>query len=150
MALTKLQKAQAALDKAETADRVTASEAQLESVNKKSTTQGTAAEQAEEARLTKQATLDGDIGDSKRELVKVERKYDSSKTRVFVSTVIQKNGKPKLESFKVPVNVPVELPVEIIKALKARGVPRYETVEVLGRAPASKLAIVPEFAVYPA
>ncbi len=150
MALTKLEKAQAALDKAETAERETIAKTQIDSVNKTSAERGTAAKEAEAARLAKQNTLEGDLGDSKRVLVTVERKYDTSKARVYAATVINKNGKPKLESFKIPVNTPVELPVEIIAMLKDRGIPRYEQVEVPGKPPVSVLALVKEFAVYPA
>ena len=69
--------------------------------------------------------LDGDAEDSERKTVIVERKFGDQKHKIFVSTVITKNGKSDLEQFRVPVGVEVELPVEIIAALKDRTIPKF-------------------------
>ena len=47
-----------------------------------------------------------EIKNSKREKVIVTRKYDEQKHKIFVSTVIIKDGKKKLERFRVPVGAP--------------------------------------------
>jgi len=62
---------------------------------------------------------------SKRETVVVTRKYSEQKHKIFVSTVITKNDRNILEQFRVPVDVEVELPVEIIKCLKDRKVAKF-------------------------
>ena len=72
------------------------------------------------------ATLEGDLGDSKRQKVIVSRKYGNAKHKIFSCTVIMKNGRPTLEQFRVPVNVEVTLPVEIIEQLKGRKVAKWE------------------------
>ena len=124
MALTKLQKAEQALENAQAADRAT--------INKESKDRSTAASKASELKIKKEldmgtklnSTLEGESGDSERKKVIVERKYTESTARIFASTVINKNGKAKLEQFKIPVNVEVELPVEIITMLKERKTPK--------------------------
>jgi len=65
------------------------------------------------------------VKDSERIKVNVLRRFgnDTNKSKIFVSTVIVKGGKSKLETFYVPTNVEVELPVEIIKCLKDRKIP---------------------------
>ena len=72
-------------------------------------------------------TLEGDMSEmtSKREKVIVDYKYGDSKQKIFSSTVIQKNGKPVLEQFRIPAGVEVELPVEIIEQVKGRKVAKF-------------------------
>ena len=83
------------------------------------------------------------IKNSKREKVIVERRFssddaNSEKARVFSSAMIIKDGKPKLERFRVPVGVEVELPIEIIAQIKGRGIPKEES---------GRLKIMPEFSI---
>ncbi len=124
MAVNKLQKAEQALKKAQDDARVTTNTA----AKNKSAEASKASElkmKAEADMETKlNTTLEGDIGDSERKKIIVERKYSESTARIFASTVIKKNGKNKLERFRIPVNIEVELPVEIIKMLKERKTPK--------------------------
>ncbi len=83
------------------------------------------------------------IKDSERKKVIIERKFssddtESEKARIFSSTVIIKDGKPKLEQFRVPVGVEVELPVEIIAQIKGRGIPKEQS---------GKLKIMSEYSI---
>ncbi len=66
------------------------------------------------------------VKDSVRKKVIVERKFSDLKHKVFASTVIVKGGQPVLEQFRIPVNVEVELPVEIIAHLKQRQIAKQE------------------------
>jgi hypothetical protein len=66
------------------------------------------------------------VKDSPRKKVIVERKYDEQTHKIFVSTVIKKGGRSVLEQFRVPVNVEVELPLEIIAALKDRKIAKQK------------------------
>lgn len=66
-----------------------------------------------------------EVKNSKREKVIITRKYSEAKHKIFVSTVITKNGKKILEQFRAPVDVEIELPVEIIKCLKDRKVAKF-------------------------
>ena len=137
--MTKLQKAQDALKKAEAAA--------LDNVNKESNTNSanaskdSADKMKAEEMITKEnnETLKGDAGDSERKLVMVERKYGEAKHQIFASTVINKKGKPVLEDFLVPVNVEVSLPVEIIAHIKQRGIAK--------QAESGLQTIVPEFVI---
>ena len=97
-----------------------------------------ASTKADNANTKNQQKLDGELGDSERKKVIVTRKFSEHKHKIFVSTVITKNGKPELEQFRVPVDVEVELPVEIIAALKKRGVAKFD---------GKKQSIVNEFVV---
>ena len=62
---------------------------------------------------------------SERKTVIVTRKFGEQKHKIFVSTVITKKGRAVLEQFRVPVEVEVDLPVEIIAALKQRGIAKF-------------------------
>ena len=84
------------------------------------------------------AKMAAKIEDSKRVKVIVTRKYGEEKHKIFSSTMINKNGKYVLEQFRVPVDVEVELPVEVIEQLKGRGVAKF--VE-------GKQKMVPEFSI---
>ncbi len=64
------------------------------------------------------------VMDSERIEVIVERKYSEQKNRVFASTTIIKGGKTVLESFKIPVDKKVSLPIEIIRVLRDRKISR--------------------------
>ena len=64
------------------------------------------------------------VMDSKRIEVIIERKYSEQKNRVFASTTIIKGGKTVLESFKIPVDTKVSLPIEIIRVLRDRKISR--------------------------
>ncbi len=138
MVITKLEKAEQVLKKAQAADRATA--------NKESKDRSTAASKASELKMKKELdmgtkldnTLEGELGDSERKKVTVERKYTESTARIFASTVIKKNGKAKLEQFRIPVNTEVELPIEIITMLKERKTPKQIQ---------DKQTLVPEFVV---
>ena len=136
--MTQLEKAQATLDKAETAERAKVNKTQASTVNDAS--KASSDRLKEQAMATEKAnkTLDGNVKDSTRKKVIVERKYSELDHKIFVSTVIQKKGKPVLEKFRVPVNVEVELPVEIIAALKGRGIAKQKE---------NKQVIVPEFVI---
>ena len=67
-----------------------------------------------------------EIKNSKREKVIVSRKFGDGEdtNKIYVCTRILKNGLPIMEQFRVPVDVEVELPVEVIEHLKNRGVPK--------------------------
>ncbi len=124
MAVTKLEKAETALKKAQGDARATATTA---AKNKSAeASKASAAKMKEETDMETKlnTTLEGDVTNSVRKKVIVERKYTESTARIFASTVINKNGKSKLEQFRVPVGVEVELPVEIIKMLKERKTPK--------------------------
>jgi surfactin synthase thioesterase subunit len=66
---------------------------------------------------------------SKRVKVIVTRRFGDGedKNKIFVSTVILKNDRRVLEQFRVPVDTPVDLPVEVIKALKSRAIPKEKS-----------------------
>ena len=66
------------------------------------------------------------VKNSKREKVIVSRKFGDGEdtNKIFVGCVTTKNGKAVMEQFRVPVNVEVELPIEVIEQLKGRGVPK--------------------------
>ena len=66
-----------------------------------------------------------ELKNSKRDKVVVNRKYGEQKHKIFVSTVITKNGRKVLEQFRVPVDVEVSLPVEIIKCIKDRKIAKF-------------------------
>jgi len=136
--MTQLEKAQAALDKAETAERAKVNKTQASTVN--GTSKASSDRLKEQAMATEKAnkTLDGNVKDSIRKKVIVERKYSELEHKIFVSTVIQKKGKSVLERFRVPVGVEVELPIEIIAALKDRGIAKQKE---------NKQVIVPEFVI---
>ena len=76
--------------------------------------------------------------DSIREEVIVSRRFgdDEDITPIYVGAVIFRDGEEVVEQFRVPVNVSVKIPIEVIAQLKGRGVPK----EVGG-----KLKIAPEF-----
>jgi len=80
------------------------------------------------------------VKDSVRKKVIVTRRLGDGedKAKIFSSAVISKNGRKTVEQFRVPVDIEVELPVEIITQLKQRGLP----VEKNGN-----LTIVKEFLV---
>ncbi len=65
------------------------------------------------------------LKDSERKLVVVERRYSEATHKIFASTKIIKDGVSKLEQFRVPVKVEVELPVEIIAHLKSRKIAKF-------------------------
>ncbi len=67
-----------------------------------------------------------EVKNSKREKVVVTRKFGNGEdtNKIYVCTRIMKNGKAKMEQFRVPVDCEVELPVEVIAHLKERGVPK--------------------------
>jgi len=66
------------------------------------------------------------VKNSKREKVIVTRKFGNGedKNKIFVCTRVIKNGREKMEQFRVPVDCEVDLPVEVIAHLKDRGVPK--------------------------
>ena len=77
-----------------------------------------------------------DKKNSERKEVLVTRRYGDATHKIFVSTVITKNGARVLEQFRVPINVEVNLPVEIIVVLKERKVAKFFD---------GKQKLVPEF-----
>ncbi len=124
MAVSKLQKAKENLTKAEEVDRAANRRIEADRSDKASKASAAKIQKEKDMETKKLQTLEGDVTDSVRKKVIVERKYTESTARIFASTVINKNGKSKLEQFKVPVNTEVELPVEIIKMLKERKTPK--------------------------
>ncbi len=76
------------------------------------------------------------VRNSRRVNVIVTRKYSEHKTKIFVSTTIMKNGKSVLTPFRVPVDIPVSLPVEIARILKDRKIAKFVD---------NKQAMVPEY-----
>jgi len=80
------------------------------------------------------------VKNSKRENVIVSRKFGDGEdtNKIYVCTRIIKDSKTIMEQFRVPVDVEVELPIEVIKHLKDRGIPKEK---------AGKLVIAKEFSV---
>ncbi len=76
------------------------------------------------------------VKDSRRVNVIVTRKFSEHKTKIFASTTIIKNGKSVLEQFRIPVDTPVSLPIEIARILKDRKIAKFVD---------NKQAMVPEF-----
>ncbi len=135
-----VEKAKQALDKAETAERAKVNKAQASTVNKASNASNDRLKEQAMATETANKTLDGNVKDSIRKKVIVERKYSEQEHKIFVATVINKKGKPVLEQFRVPVNAEVDLPVEIIAALKNRKIAKQKN---------NKQTMVPEFVITP-
>jgi len=125
MATGKLKAAEAALAKAkqEDIDDIKKQDAKAESKRLSEAAQADKA--AEDANAQALSTLDGDTGDSERKTVIVQRRYSDLKHKIFVSTHIKKDGELVLVPFRVPVDVEVDLPVEIIAALKERGIAKF-------------------------
>lgn len=136
--MTTLEKAEMELNKAKAAARATACKAQAAQIDGRSKAKAAELKANGEATLKANETLEGNVGDSKRKKVIVERKYSEQKHKIFASTVITKNGKPVLEQFRIPVDVEVELPVEIIEHLKQRKIAKQME---------NKQIMVPEFIV---
>ncbi len=78
------------------------------------------------------------IKDSRRVNVVVTRKYSEHKNKIFASTTIPEKGKVILKQFRVPVDVPVSIPVEVARMLKDRKVAKFVD---------NKQKMVPEFLV---
>ena len=78
------------------------------------------------------------IRDSRRVKVIVTRKYSEHKNKIFASTTILEKGKRILKQFRIPVDTPVEIPVEIARMLKDRKVAKFVD---------NKQKMVPEFVI---